>query len=97
MANDIEHLFTRVEAANFMSRAPVGTRFAVSIRIDLPCGEDKFFRDAGATYVNLSRKDAKKICLELMSDTLEERGARIPVRVHSYKVLDEERVTYWIG
>lgn len=92
-------LFTRKEAANFIVRAPVGARFAVSIRVDLPVGEngETHFRDAGATYVNVSRSQAKRIVLDITSAILEEKGARIPMHTNSYDLLDKKRITYWIG
>lgn len=94
------HQFTTAEAVKFIRRQPTGTRFAVTIMGDAPIEGDpgRVFRDALSSYVNISRPEALRIASRFLSAGLEERGARIPVRLTTF--FSEslgKRATVWLG
>lgn len=99
---------TREEAQKIIKAAKAGATFNVSIRMDLPIEgqEGHCFRDGGASYLPLSKKEALRLIHDLVSDTLEERGARL--RIRTYEREDRRYrggepngtrtvTSYWIG
>ena len=97
---------TRAEAEKIIKAAKSGASFNLSIRMDLPIeGDDEhYFRDGGATYLPISKKEALRLTRDLLSDVMESRGARL--RIRSYEIekykrslsMEKRWVTcYWIG
>lgn len=78
------HHFTTAEAVKFIKRQPAKVQFALHIRVDLPIAEkpDHIFPSGGCTYMKLSRKQAIKVCSELVSKTMEDKGGRLPITEH---------------
>jgi hypothetical protein len=107
---DNEQLYhaTREEAEKLIKSARSGARFNVMIRVDLPiAGDDEHvFRDGGCASIGVSKKDALRLARELISETLEGRGARLRIRTFEQRDYryrggepnGERKVTvYWIG
>jgi len=108
MSQEVEKTYhaTCEEAQKIIRSAKTGSTFNVSIRIDLPIegNEGHVFRDGGSSYLPVSRKDALRLARELVSEILEGRGARLPIRTYErerYKrsgSMETHMVTsYWIG
>ncbi len=106
--NHKTHLAKGEEAKKIIKAAKAGSTFNVYIRIDLPIdgGTDHFFRDGGSSYISVSKKDALRLAGELVSETLEGRGARLPIQSYdrdTYRFKGGEPngprtiTTYWIG
>jgi hypothetical protein len=107
--NEQKFQATRAEAEKIIKSAKTGATFNVSIRIDLPIEgkPDRIFPDAGASYIGVSKKEALRLVRDLMSETLEAKGARLPIRCYdreSYRPsrggepMGKRMVTsYWIG
>lgn len=104
--NDRKFKATRAEAQKILKAAKAGSTFNVSIRIDLPIeGDDEHvFQDGGASYLPVSKKEAVRLASDLLSEMLESRGGRLPIRCYdreAYKrgsSLEKRIITsYWIG
>jgi predicted aspartyl protease len=104
--NENTYSATRAEAEKIIKRAKPGSLFYVAIRTDLRFNgdEEKYFRDAGASYVSISKSEALRLAADLLSEVMEERGARLPIRSYvrdGYKrgSTTEKcwRTIYWIG
>jgi hypothetical protein len=104
--NEKTYHATREEAQKIIKAAKAGSTFSVSIRMDLPIEGDSehVFRDGGASYLTISRKEALRLARDLVSEILESRGARLKIRSYereSYRKgssLEKHSVTcYWIG
>lgn len=95
----MSQLFTTKAAVKFIKNAPAGVAFRLHVRNDAPIeGEpDKAFLGSAGGYVKLSRPEAVRFVGEYVSPKLEERGARVPIKVDSYECAGRTRVTYWIG
>lgn len=94
------HELTPSDAAAFIRKAPTGARFSVHIRGDAPITEKPGYviRDAIRGYVNISRTDAVRLVGDMLSKSAIERGARIPLSVHTYESVSGKTVRcYWIG
>jgi hypothetical protein len=85
----IINYYTRSEAQKAVKNAKAGTSFYLHVRIELPVDVDDNTWYNGYGSVKLSRKEAQKFVENLLSPTLEEKGARIKVS----QTLD----TFWIG
>lgn len=103
-----EHKLTREEAIAMLRRAGTGCTYHVSIRVNLPIEGDPehVFDNGGASYVNLSKKEAIKLVGDLMTDAIEKKGGRIPIRTYEgnqncywgARSIGERHVTsFWIG
>lgn len=78
----IEHILTRAEALAMLKRAPTGSRFLVVVHAELPIVDTvptKIF--PGFACVSVSRAEAIRVADSLLSETLEQRGARLSIRV----------------
>ena len=104
--NEKTYNATREEAQKIIKAAKAGSTFNVSIRMDLPIEGDAehVFRDGGASYLPISRKEALRLARDLVSETLESRGARLRIRCYDVEKyqrgvsLQKRFVTsYWIG
>lgn len=97
--NEKRFKLTTAEAVAFIRRQPARTRFNLSVRIDAPLvdSEDEYFRDACASYMPLTRPDAIRLVGSILTDTLEGRGGRIPVRTYDSTIAGETRNVVWIG
>lgn len=94
-----EMLLTRDEAVKLVKKVTqhsCGT-FCLHVRLDAPViGETGvYFPDGCATYLRLSRAQALSVVKDMLSPTLEGRGARIKVTKSTYPGSDKP--TYWIG
>jgi hypothetical protein len=109
MENEQRFLLKTAEAKKLIHNAPSGAVFNLHIRVDLPvCDkEDHVFPRGGAAWLKLSRTDAMYLVSTLMSDELEAKGARLPIRTYQDTRLRRNRKTcqledavrhvYWIG
>jgi hypothetical protein len=107
--NEVTLIATRDQARALIKRAKTGATFNVSVRVDLPIegDPDHIFRDAGASYVGVSRAEMLRLIDSLLSEVMEEKGARLRIRYYdrmTYKrgkmghVGKDVKVTsYWIG
>jgi hypothetical protein len=104
--NEKTYKATREEARKILKAAKVGATFNVSIRVDLAIENDPehIFRDGGFSSVSVSKKEALRLADALLSETMEQKGARLPIRSYdreSYQrgtSLEKRWVTsYWIG
>ncbi len=88
---------TTAQAVTAIRTAPTGSRFALHVRVDLPVvgKPDHVYADAGSHGLSLSRNDALKIVKNLMSETLENKGARIPITTRYWGATNN--CTIWIG
>ena len=77
-----------------------GTKVCLHVRIDAPIeGEpDKVFPCGLASYIDLSYREAAKLVENMLTDTLQARGARIPFHIteHTREGFAPFR-TLWIG
>lgn len=80
-ANETRHLATVAQAVAIVKRAPTGTRFYVMVRNSAPIEgkADREFPNGLACSIRLSRADAARTAENMLSSTLEGRGARIPI------------------
>jgi hypothetical protein len=95
--NDIELLLTTAEAIATIKKAPRGrSDFALHIRADAPIAgkDDRIFAHGLSGHINLSRPEALKLVGDLLSEGLEARGARIPIRLHKSEYSNV--TTYWL-
>jgi len=98
MAMEEVHFLTRAEAVKLVSRAPSGTEFAVHLRFDCPRimngGHMLPVENSGHSWVDVSRKDAKRIVSNLIEAKFEDAGGRIRM-----KTIEDENSdrTIWIG
>lgn len=94
----VQHLLTTKQAIDFVKRVDRTNSglFCVSIRLDarIVNEPDKVFADGLCNYLNISRKQALHVVTNMLSPTLEERGARITIE--EVKFDTSERPTYWI-
>jgi hypothetical protein len=81
--------FTTKEAQKAIKTAKTGTHFYVHVQVNLPVQDEPDSYYPGYSSIKLSRKEAQKFVENLLSPTLEEKGARIKVS----QTLD----TFWIG
>lgn len=97
---------TRAEARKLIRAAKTGATLNVSIRIDLAIENDPehVFRDGGFSSVAVSKKEALRLVDSLLSETMEAKGARLPLRSYDREAyqrgtsLAKRWVTsYWIG
>ncbi len=106
--NQKNYLSTREEANAIIRSASAGSTFNVYIRMDLPIAgnPENFFHDGGCSYVSVSKKDAMRLARELLTETLERRGARLPIQSYDREVYRFKGgepngartiTTYWIG
>lgn len=103
--NEKHYKLTRKEAEKLIKGAKAGAQFNVSLRVDLRIeGDDSHvYQDGGATHVPVSKSEALRIALCLLSETMErEKGARLPMRIYereSWKSRYGSRLitVYWIG
>lgn len=98
MATETQRLkLTTAEAVAMIRKAAAGSRFSLHVRCNLPIADsdDRIFEGVGGSYLNLTRKDALRLAGDLVSQTLEARGARVPMSVR----FDTEtgRRNYWLG
>lgn len=84
---------TREEAVKVLKRAPKGTKFYLHYRGDAAAGEGKIYPGGLSGAISISKKQALKLVKELLSDSLEKRGGRIPINIQS----GEGWAFYWIG
>lgn len=77
----LEHILTRAEALAMLKRAPSGSRFLVAVRAELPIVDNPTKIFPGFACVSVSRAEAIRIADSLLSETLEQRGARLSIRV----------------
>lgn len=91
------HKFTTVEALQFLRRAPKGSKFALSVRLDavIEDNDNQVFPDGCATWLNLSRTEALAIAGRMLSSTLEAKGGRIPMRTTRSSF--DLATTFWLG
>ena len=103
---EVDLLLTTAEAVEEVKKAirrKARTKFLVRVRVDLPLKdkENHAFRDGGSSFVRIDSKQAVNLVSNLMSETLEERGARIPVSIteESWELVGkvEKRINFWIG
>jgi hypothetical protein len=87
---------TTAEAIAKIKRAKTGSRFAVSIVADAPiAGDDsKVFLSCLHSYLSISKNEALRLAGSLLTESIENRGGRIPMRTSQYK--NEPHLTYWI-
>lgn len=69
---------TRQEAHSIIKNADGKIRFMVKLSAFLPTDGNRGFE--GITFITVSKKEAAKIVLDLLSETLEGRGGRL--RLH---------------
>lgn len=94
------HLFTRAGAVVFIRQAKAGTKFCLHVRNAAPIegNAGEVYPMGLCGYVRLSRAEAIRLCGDFITETLEKKGARIPVSVDSRLVsFGKPIVTYWIG
>lgn len=76
----LEHILTRADALAMLKRAPSGSRFLVAVRAELPIVDNPTRCFPGFACVSVSRAEAIKVANDLLSETLEQRGARLSIR-----------------
>jgi hypothetical protein len=95
----ITHLLTREQAIAFVKKVDRENsgHFCLRVRLDarIEGNPDRIFPDALFSYLNISRKEALRLVSDMLSPTMEARGARITI--DETKFVDAERPTYWIG
>jgi hypothetical protein len=109
MENEQRHILKTEEAKKLIRNAPNGATFNLHIRVDLPIEgrEDYVFTKGGSSWLKLSRSEAMRIVSSLVSEDLEKKGARVPIRTYedtrlkrNMKTREYEnavRHVYWIG
>jgi hypothetical protein len=94
------HALKTVEACAMIRKAKSGVKFHLHLRFDLKIEGDpgNVYSGAGGGYVTISRKEALRIVKEMISERLEEKGARVSLTVRSStcEILGT-RTRYWIG
>jgi hypothetical protein len=104
--NEKTYRATREEARKVLKAAKTGATFNVSIRVDLAIENDQehVFRDGGFSSVSVSKKEALRLADSLLSEAMEQKGARLPIRSYEREKyargtsLAKQWVTsYWIG
>ncbi|QRE00454.1 hypothetical protein [Burkholderia phage BCSR52] len=98
---DCRVLLTAEEAEAFIKRAPAGTEFCLSVRLDAAIADKPghVYPDAIATYLSLSRAQALHIAASGLRDSMEEKNARFTMYSASrfdYR-RDRKSWTLWIG
>jgi hypothetical protein len=89
-------LCTRAEALALVPRsARERAGWALSVRLDSQIADKpaSHFQDGCASWLELSRKQATALLKDLLTDTMEARGARIKVRRTK---TDDYPAKYWI-
>jgi hypothetical protein len=81
-----DYQFTSEELIAAIKKQPAKTRFYIMGYQSAPivCEPDTVFRDAISFSVKLSRAEALKHAKDLLSATMQQRGARIPSRMYQY-------------
>ncbi|QOV06306.1 hypothetical protein CPT_Maja_086 [Burkholderia phage Maja] len=94
-------LMTTAEVIQTFERAPVGSKFVLSVRLNAALIDDpeSVFPNGISTYLNISRADAIRIAREGLSKTLEERGGRFTIFTSkSTRHRDNREIwSYWIS
>ena len=90
--------FTRADAVAFIKRQPAGTSFALSIRNDAPVAdsETQCYPLGLSTWLNISRAQMLTLAGRMLSETMENKGARIPFS-RTYSKYSDNKPTVWIG
>lgn len=85
---ETRHFLTAKEFVAMVRRAPTGAQFMLCIRNAAPVLDpdgtgptNRYFEQGLATYLDVSRNEAKRLGPRMLSPTLESRGARMPVKV----------------
>lgn len=91
--------YTTQSAIDLIKKAPKGSFFALHVRVDAPMEgkEDRVFRDGCATYLMLTRRQALKMVTDMLTNTLESMGGRIPITTSQGIGSMANETTYWIG
>lgn len=92
--------YTTQAAIDLIKKAPKGSFFALHVRVDAPMvgdSEDRVFRDGCATYLTLTRRQAARMVSEMLTNTLENMGGRIPITSSQGIGSLANQTTYWIG
>lgn len=92
----MKELYTKAEAIAAIKKAPPGSGFALHIRNDAPIVDNPghVYPGGFTTYLDISRAAALKIIERAASETLEKRGARIPLNIRKSEY--SEKITYWL-
>lgn len=94
-SDEMKWELTGAEAAKMIRNAPAGSRFRVSVRIELPIVDkpDRIF--PGMASVSVSRKEMARIAQSMVKN-FEDRGGRVPLRMTVYTVGNSSRNNYYI-
>lgn len=101
MHEPTKHLCTREEAARIVRRVlKAKGRCHLSVWNPAPIEDkpDHVFPGGLHTSIKLGWNEAMRVCENILSETLEKRGARIPVRVYEAEPgKTYSRPSVWIG
>lgn len=99
MRQDARNLtLTRDEAARKIRNAPPLTRFYVRAYIQAPIAGSPDMVFPTYASVNVTRREAERFTLDIFTEALEGRGARIPLEVHDWTREDsKQRLAFYIG
>nr|DAP64262.1 MAG TPA: hypothetical protein [Caudoviricetes sp.] len=98
---DNRALLTAEEAQALIKRAPAGTEFCLSVRLDAAISDKPghVYPDAIATYLSMSRAQSLHIAESGLRDSMEEKNARFTMYSASRFDYLRNRTTWtlWIG
>ena len=81
--SEVVHVLDRGAAAELIRRAPRGSGFFINIRSELTIARDEEMRFPGYACLPVTRAQAVKTVLALLTETLDQRGWLVRVAVHS--------------
>lgn len=102
-SREVIHTLTAAEAIAFVKKVDRSNsgKFCLSVRLDAAAegAPDKVFPDGLSHYLPLSRAQALGLVSNMLSPTLEARGARITIREVHFDGVEgcDNRPTYWIS
>lgn len=89
-------LYTKAEALAVIKRAPVKSRFFIRLQADAPLIDKPGYvlPQVLSSYLQISRKEAARLCDKMLCETVENRGGRLPIECEKSKY--SENVNYWL-